>query len=111
MDGNNDDWNKAEINYIQLKSDSVAKPEGWNFPLFEKMLVTRTTEGIYEAISLSNENLTEFIRSQGILEVKLYWATIVAEVDGSYEISLFFNSLLCIHLINLTFDIIFVLKI
>lgn len=84
VDGNNDDWNKAEINYIQLKSDSVAKPEGWNFPLFEKMLVTRTTKGIYEAISLSNENLTELMRSQGILEVKLYWATVIAEVDGSY---------------------------
>ncbi len=84
VDGNNDDWNKAEINYIQLKSDSVAKPEGWNFPLFEKMLVTRTTKGIYEAISLSNENLTELMRSQGTLEVKLYWATVIAEVDGSY---------------------------
>ncbi|MHA2247721.1 MAG: hypothetical protein ACXADY_22425 [Candidatus Hodarchaeales archaeon] len=84
VDGNNDDWNKVQLNYIQLKSDRVIKPLGWNFPVFEKMLITRTAKGIYKAISLSNENLTEFIRNQGNLNVKLYWATIIAEVDGSY---------------------------
>jgi hypothetical protein len=108
VDGNNADWNKAEINYIQLKSDRVVKPEGWNFPLFEKMLVTRTTEGIYEAISLSNKNLNEFIRRQGNLEVKLYWATIIAKVDGSYaadyalETYLTYNNVEQYHTLNVT---------
>ncbi len=94
LDGNQSDWLNPETNYIEMNSDRVTKPEGWTWPVFDTIRVTRTTEGIYTAITLSNKNITEFIRKQGNLEVKLYWATIIAVINGSFAADYAFETYL-----------------
>ncbi|MFX0087974.1 MAG: hypothetical protein ACFFAU_20140 [Candidatus Hodarchaeota archaeon] len=104
IDGNRTDWYNSQIQKIQMNSDTITRPEGWNFPVFEKILMTRTNEGIFQSIDLSNGNLTEFMQSQGILRVKINWTTIIAAFNGSYAadyaLETYFTYSLSEHYIN-----------
>ena len=100
IDGNISDWSNSSIKSTQMNGDPINGLNDTNedfFPFFSNILTTRTTEGIYGAVSLNSTSFTEFIKDQGNLSVEIDWATIIAKISGNYEadytfgVSLTFN--------------------
>lgn len=101
LDGNISDWLNSTITYDLMKADQINDEDNTNngfvFPQFDNIRVTRTTEGIYGAISLSSNNFTKFIKDIGNFSVEIDWATTLVENNGSFEADYTFG-------VSLTFD-------
>lgn len=97
LDGDISDWSNSDVNSLQMNSGNTSLTNGLLFPFYENILVTRTIEGIYGAVTFSISNFTQFINTMGNLNINIYWTTVLAMVNGSYaadyafEVYLSFN--------------------
>jgi hypothetical protein len=93
IDGDLSDWLNSDVNSIQMSGSNNGLSDTLLFPFYENILVTRTLDGIYGAVTLSN-NFTQFINTIGNLNINIYWTTVLAVINGSYAADYAFETYL-----------------